>query len=193
MKASFYKLIFIALAIGIISGCSSKEEDKFLNVYEKNIKYHVNLAKTERVKLSDGNSTKILLTATYLFEQTTNKEDTRDEKFIVGLYNDDNNGSFSSADYNLTLRGKFKNGVDSKGVVKYKQKTKFPKSIKLLDKNSPMLKDISFKSEWTEYYLYSFPHTKSKVFKLIFKSKNYGKGELNFAKASKYVFTKQAF
>jgi len=193
MKESFYQLLFITLAIGAISGCSSKEEENFLKVYEKNINYHVNLSKTEKVQLKDGNTTKALLTATYLFEQTTQKDDTRDERFIVGLYKDDDNGSFNSSEYNLTLRGKFKNGVNSKGIVKYKRKSKFPKSVKLLDENSPMLKDISFKSEWTKYYLYTFPHTKSKVFKLIFKSRNYGKGKLNFAKASKYVFTKQAF
>ena len=202
MKESFYNLLFITLAVGTISGCSSKEEAKFLNVYEKNINYHVNLSKTEKVKLNDGNTTKALLTATYLFEQTTDKDDARDERFIVGLFKDDDNGSFSSSEYNLTLKGQFKdinntkdsnNSKNTKGVVKYKRQSKLPKSIKLLSKNSPMLKDISFKSEWTEYYLYTFPHTKSKAFQLVFKSKDYGKGKLNFAKASKYVFTKQAF
>jgi hypothetical protein len=192
MKESFYNLLFITLSIGIISGCSSKEEENFLKVYEKNINYHVNLGKTEKVKLNDGNSTKALLTATYLFEKSADKDDTRNEKFIVGLYVDDENGSVDSLEYNLTLKGNFKSGKNSKGVVKYKNKRKAPLSVKHLTKNSPLLKDISFKSEWTKYYLYTFPHTKSKAFQLIFKSKNYGKGKLNFAKASKYVFTKQA-
>ena len=68
-----------------------------------------------------------------------------------------------------------------------------PKSIKALSKNDVRLKSISFASEWTEYYLFTFPHTKSKSFKLVFQNDVYGKGELHFAKVAKYVLTKTPF
>ena len=65
--------------------------------------------------------------------------------------------------------------------------------MKALAKNDIRLKSISFASEWTEYYLFTFPHTKSKSFKLLFQSDVYGKGELHFAKVAKYVLTKTPF
>jgi hypothetical protein len=70
---------------------------------------------------------------------------------------------------------------------------KLPKSVKQLKIGDPRLKDISFKSEWSKFYLITFPHTKKRSFKLIFESDFYGNGELKFAKVSKFVLTKQAF
>lgn len=167
-------LIGVAVA-ALLLGCSSKEEKKFLKIYEKNKNYHLQLQKTEKTKLSDGNYTKALLTATYLFEPGTDKNDTADEKFIVGLYLDDEEGSFESGEYNLTL-----NGAE-------------PKSVKDLPKSDPLLKHISFTSEWTNHYLFTFPHAKARSFKLLFQSEMYGKGELHFAKVAKYVLTKETF
>ena len=37
------------------------------------------------------------------------------------------------------------------------------KSIKVLEKSSPELKDISFVSEWSTFYLVHFPHTAQKI------------------------------
>ena len=167
-------LISIAV-LALIVGCSSKEEEKFLKIYEKNKNYHLGLQKTEKTKLTDGNYTKVLLTATYLFEPTADKNDTRDEKFVVGLYLDEEEGSFESGEYNLTLN-------DTS-----------PKSIRALTKNDPLLKNISFVSEWTEFYLFTFSHTKSRSFKLLLQSDSYGKGELHFAKVAKYVLSQETF
>jgi len=72
------------MALGIIV-------DDAIVIVENIHRHHVNLGKTEKVKLNDGNSTKALLTATYLFEKSADKDDTRNEKFIVGLYVDDEN------------------------------------------------------------------------------------------------------
>lgn len=168
-------ILLAVTAIALIIGCSSKEDEKFMTVYEKDKGYHLQLQKTEKTQLHDGQFTKALLTATYLFEPIKDKNDTRDEQFIVGLYLDDDEGSFESNDYNLTL--------NAKG----------PKSVVALKKSDPRLKEISFLSEWSEFYLFTFPHTKSKRVKLVFASEVYGKGELHFAKVAKYVFTKKAF
>ena len=76
---------------------------------------------------------------------------------------------------------------------KDEKRDKQPKSIKELKAGDPLLKDISFKSEWSKFYLVTFPHTKKRNFKLVFESYFYGNGELNFAKVSKFVLTGQAF
>ncbi len=193
MRESIRNSIFFSLALVLVAGCTSKEEEKFLNIYENNKDYHLKLGKTEKTQLLDANYTKALLTATYLFEQMEDVDDIRDEKFIVGLYKDDENGSFENTDYNLTLKGRFKNGFKENGDIKYATKKKLPKRVEKLNSNDVRLKNISFSSDWTEYYLFTFPHTESKSFKLIFQSKNYGKGKLNFAKVSKFVLTKEAF
>ncbi len=169
------ELLLSITVMALLAGCSSKEEEKFLRIYEKNKEYHLKLQRTEKINLKDGEFTKILLTATYLYEPISDKEDKRDEKFIVGFYVDDEDVFVDMGDYEITL-----NGTE-------------PKSIKMLKKNDPLLKSISFDSEWTHYYLITFPHTNSKSFKLLFESDFYGKGELHFAKVAKYVLTKKAF
>ena len=169
------ELLLGITVMALLSGCSSKEEKHFLAVYEKNKEYHLKLQKTEKINLKDGEFTKILLTATYLFEPSSDKEDKRDEKFIVGFYVTDEDVFVDISDYEITL-----NGTE-------------PKSIKMLQKNDPLLRSISFNSEWTHFYLLTFPHTNSKSFKLLFESDFYGKGELHFAKVAKYVLTKKAF
>ena len=168
-------LLFLLTALFLMLGCSSKEQKQFIKVYEKNKDYHIKLQRTEKINLKDGKYSKILLTATYLFEPSSDLEDKRDEKFIVGFYIDDEDVFVDIGDYEMTL-----NGVA-------------PKSVKLLEKNDILLKTISFNSGWTHFYLFTFPHTKSKRFNLLFTSDFYGKGKLPFAKVGKYVFTKTPF
>jgi hypothetical protein len=118
-----------------------------------------------------------MLTATYLFKPSVDANDKHDEIFIVGLYTDDEEiSSLSNKEYTLMLNSNIS-----------------PKSIKVLEENDPILNDISFVSEWSQFYLVTFPHISSKSFKLVFESCFYGKGELNFAKVSKFVLTKKAF
>ena len=175
-RAVMRNILYSLTAIALIVGCSSKEEQSFLNIYEKNKVYHHELQKTEKIELSDGEYTKVLVTATYLFEPIPDQIDTRDEKFIVGIYiENEEEDTFSQGDYNLTLGGVL------------------PKNIKVLKENDPRLKDISFLSEWSQFYLFTFPHTQRKSFNLLFQSELYGNGTLHFAKVAKYVLTKEAF
>jgi len=171
-----HNILLILSAIILFEGCSSKEQDLLAKSYNEKKEYHKKLQKTEKIQLYDSQVTKAMMTATYLFEQSSNKNDKRDEVFVVGIYAEDEESNFlNKSKYTLTL-----NSVE-------------PKSIKLLDENDPLLKDISFVSDWSKFYLVKFPHTSSKSFKLIFESDTYGKGELNFAKVAKYVFTKKSF
>ena len=169
-------IILTLSMIALLAGCASKEEQALMEAYETKKSYHQQLQKTEKTQLYDGNSTKALLTATYLNEQNLDEEYNPDEVFVVGVYIDDIEGeSFDQEWYSLTLNGSA------------------PKSIQELAADDPLLKHISFVSEWNHFYIITFPHTSSKSFKLVFESELYGKGELHFAKVAKYVLTKEAF
>ena len=202
-----YKIFVMIITLVFFVACTSKEQKTLMQTYDKEKNYHMQLQKTEKTQLYDGQGTKAMLTATYLFEQSVDKNDTRDEVFIVGIYIEEDEYdtfdeySFEKDDYTLVLRdtrtkkSKTKKDKNKKGENKDDEakKDKLPKSIKPLKAGDPLLKDISFQSEWSKFYLVTFPHTKKRSFKLIFESDFYGKGELNFAKVSKFVFTKQAF
>ena len=169
-------MILTLSAMALLSGCTSKEEKALMEAYEKKKSYHQQLQKTEKTQLYDGLITKAVLTATYLNEQNIDKEQKPDEDFIVGIYIEESEtGSLDQEGYSLTLNGNT------------------PKSIKILKADDPLLKNISFLSEWNYFYLITFPHVSSKSFKLVFESELYGKGELHFAKVAKYVLTKEAF
>ena len=169
-------IILILGTMALLAGCTSKEEKALMQKYEKNKSYHQQLQKTEKTQLYDGEITKALLTATYLNEQNIDKEYKPDEVFVVGIYIEESEaGSFDQEGYSLTLNGNT------------------PKSISILKANDPLLKDISFVSEWNYFYLVTFPYVSNKSFKLLFESELYGRGELDFAKVAKYVLTKEAF
>lgn len=227
-----YKIFAIITTLVFFVACTSKEQQALMETYDKEKNYHMQLQKTEKTQLYDGQVTKAMLTVTYLFEQNVDKNDTRDEVFIVGIYIEEDEYdtfdevSFEEDDYTLVLRDtrtkksktkktKTKKDKDIKGKEKKEEakddkekkdktkkekekkdktkKDKLPKSIKELKLDDPLLKDISFKSEWSKFYLVTFPHTKKRNFKLIFDSYFYGNGELKFAKVSKFVLTKRAF
>jgi len=186
-------------AVVLVGGCTSPERVKLLHTYEKEKTYHKRLMKTEKVQLYEGNLTKVTLTATYLnrnsrakegekdsfvnymnpfeiFEDREKRTPKKDERFIVGIYVDDEGMENEPLyDFNLTLN------------------KKEPKSIQPLSQNDPRLKNISFVAEWSQFFLVTFPHINADRLTMKFVSDQYGKGLLHFAKRAKYVYTKKAF
>lgn len=162
--------MIVLIGIVLLLGCTSKEETALMESYTQKIHYHKKLQKTEKIQLYENNVTKIMLTATYLYTRTTDKNDTRDEPFIVGIHVEDETDE--DLKYSLLLNGKE------------------AKTIQELNVNDPRLKELSFISEWGDYYLVTFPHIESKKVTLVFESEKYGKGTLHFAKVAKYVLTK---
>jgi hypothetical protein len=160
----------------LLWGCVSKKENRLLDDYVKNAAYHKRLQKTEKIQLYEANTTKAMLTATYLYTQNQEKQDIRDEVFIVGVYLED--PKQQSAQENL--KGLTLNG-------------RAAKKVKMLETNDKRLKKISFVMEWGSYFLVHFPHVEEKEFRLTFKTALYGEGTLHFAKVAKYVLSKQAF
>ena len=117
-------LIFFTTSVLLLLGCSSKEDKAFFGKYEKGIEYHTQLQKTETTNLKDGDFTKALLTATYLYEDKPEllaKDDNRSEDFIVGIYVDDDDGSFDLIDNEpLVFVTKINNSqIGSYGIYDY--------------------------------------------------------------------------
>ncbi len=164
------------IAIALLLGCTSKQETDLIQGYSEKVTYHKQLQKTEKTQLYQDNVTKVMLTATYLYTPNFDNNDTRDEVFIVGLSMEGKaSGALNSEGNTLTLNGKR------------------AKEIKALSLNDERLKDVSFVTPWSSYYLVTFPHESNKKITLLFESKRYGKGTLHFAKVAKYVLTKEAF
>ncbi|RLA57959.1 MAG: hypothetical protein DRQ78_12850, partial [Epsilonproteobacteria bacterium] len=171
-----YLLLASIFAI-LLSGCASKEEKALLEKLKKNTNYHKRLKQTEKLQLFDVNGTaKVLLIATYLYEQSTEKNDSKEERFIIGIQvSEEAEQSLQAEGYSLSLAGKAAT------------------SIVALEHTDILLKDLSFKSQWSSYYLVHFPHSSQKSFKLILSTQSYGSGSLYFAKVAKYVLSKKAF
>jgi len=164
-------LLFITVLF--LVGCTTKKEDNLLKSYTEKMNYHKELQKTEKVQLYENNETSVVFVATYKFTKSFEKNDTRDEVFVVGIHTEEE--AANVYDYNVTVNEK-----KAKKVIS-------------LSSDDKRLKNLSFVTEWGSYYLMVFPHVKSKRVKLQFKHQEYGKGTLNFAKVAKYVFTKQGF
>ena len=170
------KLSISLIAILLLMGCTSQKEIDLMQAYSDKMNYHKQLQKTEKTQLYQDNVTKAMLTATYLFTPNFENHDIRDEVFIVGLYLEDKvSGKINGEGNTLTLNGKI------------------AKEIKAISLDDERLKDLSFVTSWSSYYLVTFPHEPNKKITLVFESELYGKGELHFAKVAKYVLNKEAF
>lgn len=159
----------------LLSGCGNGERLALKDKIDKEKTYYKNLQKSEKIQFYEGNVTKALFTATYLFRQSIDKNDERDEKFIIGMFTDEESSEVLGKDYLVTLDGMS------------------PLSIQPLDEHSEYLKEIPVVTEWTSYYLVRFPHISKKNFYLTFISDAYGQKQMHFAKVAKYVISKKAY
>jgi hypothetical protein len=83
------KLGIVLITLGFLAGCTSPKEKALMESYQKNVDYHKQLQKTEKIQLYENNLTKLVLTATYLYKPNFEKFDQRDEEFIIGLHLED--------------------------------------------------------------------------------------------------------
>jgi len=170
---------FLCLLPLFFSGCSSKEEQAFLQTCTQKRAYYKQLLHTEKVQLYDANETQVLLTATYLFTPAPGREedDRRNEHFIIGLYMEDRSVTRKLLAEKFTLR------LDGEA----------PSSITIVQRSDNRLKQIPFITPWGNYFEVVFPHTTKRQLTLLFSSGLYGKSKLHFAKKAKYLFTKEPF
>jgi len=190
-----YRLSATLLSVALLTSCVSKKQKILIDNYNKEIAHHKKLLKTEKAQLYNGQLTKAVLTATYLNEKTLDIHDASDERFMIGIYVEpaesiDTNDTNTTEDANSTCIPKESNSTIMDGY-KITLNGKAPKSIQKLQENDPRLKSIPFTSDWSQFYLITFPHKSGDRLKLIFESDLYGKAELKFAKVAKYTFEKK--
>jgi hypothetical protein len=160
------KFIYIWVVGLFVIGCSNSV-DSLWKEHEQKADYRAKLLKTQKAILYDEDGNKAYITATYINGFDAQDKDL--EKFVVSLYIED------SDDYM---------GLDKDYYLRLGDKK--PLKIKKLDKNDKLLKDISFKTEWKNYYLVEFTHVKSDKLYLIFGHKGSSEVKLYFAKKAKY-------
>lgn len=189
---SMVKLFLGWAVIALLIGCSSKEEQALLVSYSEKNQYHKNLQRTEKVQLYDGKTSTAILTATHLYIPNFDKNDTRDEVFIIGVQFQnpessvilfDKNGTFD-IDRNITM-------TNENEYILTLNKNHALKVVQL-DANDARLKNVSFVADWGEYYEVTFPHAGTR-FSLVFENAYRGKGVLKFSKRPKFVYTKKGF
>ena len=184
-RSVMFKIFFILISVVLFIGCASQREQALLKSYHDNIEYHKHLQQTENAELKEGEQTMGMLTATYMFRPNFDKNDTRDEVFLMGVQLEDENAtinfkqkSTSNTDeqvYTLTLNGSH--------AIK----------VKSLSPTDKRLKELSFVTGWNHYYEVTFANTKSKSFNLSFANPRYGVSLLNFSKVARFVYTKKGF
>jgi hypothetical protein len=195
------KLGLAIIAMILLVSCSSKEQDLLMKVHQEKQNQYKYLQKTEKVQFKESNITKVVVTATYMNEPTSDIDDKSDEVFLIGIYSEDLDvESLNSEEFNLTLKEvktkkeleeekdkereerKAKrlmyealgtNDINSSVFIKKKKLAVYlnPIDIKLLDKDSPLLEGISFVSEWSQFYLVTFNHIAGNRLTLQVKSK----------------------
>jgi len=196
--------LWVFMIFLLFFGCSSKKEKSLMQDYNQKKTYFKTLQKTEKIILSENNITKVVLTATYLYDKNAKKRDRKNESFIVGLYFEDEEvGSLSEIygirkmGYNTSKKPKAKviSKKDKKIITEYALKLNGKKAISIekLDLNDERLKGITLVTKWSTYALVQFKYEKKKHLKMVFESPLYGRGRVSCSKVAKYVFMKKAF
>ena len=155
----------------MLSACQSKVEKSLFESYQKNITYHQQLQKTQKLQLYQNGITKLMLSVTYLQDNVYDKKSKENEIFIV----------------NLQIENKIDIDISH---YKFLLNSKTALSIETLKEEDERLKNLSFTTSWSSYFLVTFPHVPSKKLVMFFESEEYGKGQLMFAKVAKYVLEK---
>jgi hypothetical protein len=176
-------------ALILLSGCASKKEQALMQSYVKNISYHKHLQQTEKAEIRDENGSSAILTATHLYQNNFEKNDTRPERFIVGIQFENPEGDRLYFDQNMTENNSIDNNISAYTLTLGKKKAL---SVVALEENDERLKNISFVTDWGSYYEVMYPHAGSR-FSLLFSHPLYGKKKLHFTKVAKFVYSKKGF
>ncbi len=180
-----FKLFFILISVVLFVGCASKKEQALLKSYHDKTEYHKHLQQTENAELKEGEQTMGMLTATYMFRPNFDKNDTRDEVFVIGVQLENENAT-------MHFRKKSSTNIDEQ-IYTLTLNGKSAINVRPLSNTDKRLKDLSFITGWNNYYQVTFANTKSKTFNLKFAHPKYGYKLLNFSKVARFVYTKKGF
>ncbi len=79
----------LLIATAFLVSCTTSREDALIKSYKENVDYHKQLQKTEKIQFFYKNITTLVVTATYLYKQNFEKNDNRDEEFLIGIHFED--------------------------------------------------------------------------------------------------------
>lgn len=150
-------VFFIILISFILIGCNQSAT----SVFKKDPIYAQNLQYTKLIKvLNKDQEIEAIVNITYLNSVNSKKYNNNSQNFLVGIYKEDLN----TTNYMLTMN-------ELLNV-----------NIKAIDKDSVEYKNIAFKNNWAEYYIYTFVDLETKVLTLKYFNPTVGKGSVSFEK-----------
>jgi hypothetical protein len=155
-----FKPIFAIAIAGLFFGCASKEEEKLMSDFARQSHHFEQIQQTQQVTIVQNNRVSALISALYLYQKNDISTSKRYEKFIIGIYSDDN-----------TVPSVMLNGKDAINITK-------------LESNDPRLKGIPLKTRWNRYYIASFLHDKNNRLILKVSLGGLGQRELIFLKVA---------
>lgn len=148
-------------------GCSSKDDSALLKHLNENSTRFTSLQQTKNIKVLQEDRIFGLVSLTYLYEKgMVGYDDASDERFIVGIYHQEDD----LAQWSLSLNDKE------------------PKKIEALEQNSSYLQNLPLINSWTKYYLVTFEHTKSADIDLLYADPSLGAHRVQFSK--KFIYEK---
>ncbi len=155
-----FKPIFAILIAGLFFGCASKEEEKLMSDFALQKHHFQQIQQTQQVTIVQNNRVSALISALYLYQKNDILTSKRYEKFIIGIYSDDD-----------IVPGVMLNGKDAINITK-------------LESNDPRLKGIPLKTRWNRYYIASFLYDYNNRLVLKVSLGDLGQRELIFLKVA---------
>ncbi len=127
-----FKPIFAILIAGLFLGCVSKEEEMLISDFDRQKHSFKQIQHTQQVTIVQNDKVTALVSALYLHKKSDPLVPEKYEKFIIGIYSDDDIAPTAVL-----------NGKDAINITK-------------LESNDPKLQGIPLKNQWSRYYIASF-------------------------------------
>ncbi len=127
-----FKPIFAILIAGLFLGCVSKEEEMLMSDFDRQKHSFKQMQYTQQATIVQNDRVTALVSALYLYKKSDPLVSGKYEKFIIGIYSDDDIAPTAML-----------NGKDSINITK-------------LESNDPRLQGIPLKNQWSRYYMASF-------------------------------------
>ncbi len=151
------KKILLLLISFFFVGCNQSAT----SVFKKDPIYAQHLQYTKVLKVfNKENNVQAIANITYLNSVDSSKYNNKTQNFLVGIYieNGDKN------EYVFTM-----NGINSTNIT-------------LVDKEDELYKNIAFKNNWAEYFIYTFNDSEQKNLTLKYLNPKIGFGSVSFVK-----------
>ncbi|MDY0194993.1 MAG: hypothetical protein RBR33_02900 [Sulfurovaceae bacterium] len=127
-----FKPIFAILIGGLFLGCVSKEEEMLMSDFDRQKHHFGQIQQTQQVTIVQNDRVSALISALYLHQKSDSSISKKYEKFIIGIYSDDD-----------IVPTAMLNGKDAINITK-------------LESDDSRIDGIPLKNRWSRYYIASF-------------------------------------